>query len=127
LLGLLDVEVTSEGDVWISGPSADALVVMRYRDGEWTEFREADMRLAFDPPSEAGWSADGLMVSRPDGTLLLVTDGGLAAFRDGSWSPVLGGKFHGLSVAPDGTVWLAGDGLFRLTDLSPRRAVVRPD
>ncbi len=127
LVGLLDLEVTSEGDVWISGPGADALVVMRYRDGEWTEFREADMRLGFDPPSEAGWSGGGLMDSRPDGTLLLVTDGGLAAFRDGSWSPVLGGTFHGLSVAPDGTVWLLGDGLFRLTDLSPHRVVFRPD
>ena len=37
-------------------------------------------------------------------------------FQDGAWDPVQGGHFSHVSIAPDGTVWLAGDGLFRLVD-----------
>lgn len=111
--GLIDLEVTSEGDVWISVGDG-GLVVMRYRNGAWDVFREPATGLGFDPPSELG-SAEGQLDSTTDGTLLLVTEGGIAAFHDDSWAPVVEGRSEGLSVAPDGTIWLTGDGLFRMT------------
>ncbi len=117
-----DLGVTAEGDVWISAlvPSANdrwAVTALRYRDGAWTEVVETDTEVPLDTPSpmDRGFFDLGGIGTTPDGRVLLLAPGGPFAFGDGSWSQVASGRFSDLSVASDGTVWLVGDGLFRLS------------
>jgi len=114
-----DIEATADGDVWVSVkvPTEDegwALVLARYRDGTWTTFREADGSRLDSPFGAPGGDGGGQLDARPDGDVLLTTPDRLLAFREGALGPVQEGTFTLLSVAPDGTVWLAGDGLFRI-------------
>lgn len=110
-----DIEATADGELWVSVLCLNhdlAPVVARYRDGAWTTFRDAEGR-----PFVGALEGDGpfgQLDSTPDGDVLLTTSGGVVAFRDGAWTSVQEGTFRLLSVAPDGTVWLAGDGLFRI-------------
>lgn len=116
-----DIEVTAEGDVWVAlQVPAEAegtftgLVLARYHNGTWTTFGEAD-GITLD----GGFWADPLTVAA-DGTLLVAAHEGLFAFHDGTWSILQEGIFPLgataiVSVAPDGTTWIAaGGGLFRL-------------
>lgn len=120
-----DLEATADGDVWVSVTmpaegkqctssvtSCWAAVVARHRDGEWTIFREAD-GIRLDTPFDAWWGPPRLLEVTPAGDVVLATWNGLFIFRDDTWDLVHEGRFVMLSVAPDGTVWLADDGLFR--------------
>lgn len=110
-----DIQITPDGDVWvgIAIPTEDGMetptgIVARYHDGTWTTFDEAQ------GIPLAAVNGDLELEATPDGQLLLATWDGLFTFRDGSWELLEGGRFTMLSVAPDGTVWLGGDGLFRI-------------
>jgi hypothetical protein len=88
-------------------PSWDGIVA-RYEDGAWSTFDQADgvpIRAVND---------DLFLETAPDGQILLATWDGLFAFSGGTWRLLQQGGFTGLSTAPDGTVWLGGDGLFRM-------------
>jgi hypothetical protein len=110
-----DIELDLDGDVWVSlGPwgrsASDAPTehaVARLDGSTWRTFG----------PGEGVPQVWGLDLElAPDGTMLLVSESGLFEFRDDAWTLVQEGTFEGISVAPDGTVWLAGDGLFRLSN-----------
>ncbi|HEU4355521.1 MAG TPA: hypothetical protein VFT27_08025 [Actinomycetota bacterium] len=108
-----DVETTPDGDVWVLGAARDGAwpwSIARRHDGAWTTFGEAD-----GIPLDIGAELE----VAPDGELLLLGSQGAFAFRDGAWDLVQEGTFDHVSVAPDGTVWLAGDGLFRLPNALP--------
>jgi len=108
------IEATPDGDLWVSFivDRYDSLVA-RFDGSSWETFHEAD-GVPF---------TDGMLELAPDGAIVVTTRAGLVGFRDGAWtpwgSPPAGGfddlRIVPLSIAPDGTVWLAGaGGLFRL-------------
>jgi hypothetical protein len=109
-----DLEIAPDGAVWVGiavptegTPSWDGIVA-RYEDGAWSTFDEADgvpIRAVND---------DLFLETAPDGQILLATWDGLFAFREGTWRLLQQGGFTGLSTAPDGTLWLGGDGVFRM-------------
>lgn len=111
-----DIELTPDGDVWIAAEVGSEMpsggFVARFHDGVWTTSLEDALAL-----SGGIWS-DPLAVTG-DGRLLAAGAEGLLELREGTWSVVREGIFPlgwtaMLSVAPDGSVWVAGDGLFRL-------------
>lgn len=110
---LRDIEVTRTGELWVSlaDPNGE-LTVMREQDGGWTRFVDTDAGPPLDVRHE-GYVA-GVLEEAPDGTVLLLAPEGLYAFGRDRWKRVATGRFTDLSVAPDGAIWLGGDGLFRL-------------
>jgi hypothetical protein len=110
---LFDIELGLNGDVWVSlGPwdrsAPDApteYLVARFDGPTWRTSGEEE-------GVPQGWISD--LVRGPGGTMLLLSDRGLMEFRDDAWTLLQEGSFLQASAAPDGTVWLAGDGLFRL-------------
>lgn len=103
-----DLEATPEGDVWVSGSTLDRWAppfLARFRNGAWTTFIKAD-GISGGP---------GQLDVTPSDEVLFATSEGLLVFRDEAWHLLQKGWFS-LSVAPDGTVWLGGDGVFRLSD-----------
>jgi hypothetical protein len=114
--GVVDILVAPEGDVWVSlvffGPERGYPGVVARFDGRgWTVYRDAD-GVALGTLDEGVIGGD-LAIS-PGGVPLLASGSGLLEFRDGEWSLAQEGRFSRVSVTPDGTTWLAGDGLFRL-------------
>jgi ligand-binding sensor domain-containing protein len=115
--GVADIEVAPSGDVWVSlvlfdpaRPNAlDPLAVARFDGQRWTVFQGTD-GVPFGNTNEGAGSLEIM----PDGAVLLTASPGLLEFRDGEWALVQAGRFSQVSAAPDGTLWLAGDGLFRL-------------
>lgn len=114
-----DLEVTPDGDVWVSGSALEPLppavgdqsqlgwgppFLARFRDGAWTTYGKAD-GISGGP---------GQLDVTSSGEVLFATSDGLFVFRDEAWHLLQKGWFGSLSVAPDGTVWLSGDGLFRM-------------
>jgi streptogramin lyase len=119
---LRDLEVTPQGDVWITAVETtddgrSMMTPARYRDGTWTELVATDTGVPLDSLFE-GYTAAAIE-STPDGSLLLVSHDGVFTLEQDRWVRVATGAFSDLSVAPDGAVWLGGDGIFRLRDERP--------
>ncbi len=119
-----DLEIAPDGGVWVAiaspgEPPYPSAAVARYQDGVWTTFVEADgvpiqatdSQIHLEKASNGEILLSFWVQPDPDGP---PGGGGLFAFRDGAWHLVQEGWFSDLSVAPDGTVWLWGDGLFRI-------------
>ncbi|MEW6059883.1 MAG: hypothetical protein AB1551_07085 [Actinomycetota bacterium] len=120
-----DIELDPSGEVWVSlgpwDPSAPdgptEYLVARFDGSTWRTYGDAE-GVPFDV--SAGWAMQ--LEPAPGATMLLVTGRGLFEFRDDAWTLLQEGTFYEVSVAPDGTVWLAGDGLFRLANDSLGRS-----
>jgi hypothetical protein len=116
-MSVQDLARTEDGslwaDVWFRMEASEWSHALARFDGEtWTTSREID-----GVPLETGShpAMYGALELAPNGDLLLGTNEGLFRYRDGAWNQVASGGFTSISVAPDGTVWLRGDGgLFRL-------------
>lgn len=112
---VMDLAVTPDGDVWASfllfdataeNPAPSPIVVTRFDGDSWQTYRDAE-----GVPFGSG---PGTLELTPDGTLVLAAESGLVEFRDGAWTLLQEGSFLDFSIAPDGTIWLMGDGLYRL-------------
>jgi hypothetical protein len=112
---VMDLAVTPDGIVWASfllfdataeDPAPSPIVVTRFDGASWQIYRDAG-----GVPFGAG---SGTLELTPDGTLVLAAEPGLVEFRDGAWTLLQEGWFQDFSIAPDGTTWLLGDGLYRL-------------
>jgi hypothetical protein len=112
---VMDLEVTPDGDVWASfllfdataeNPAPSPIVVARFDGASWQIYRDAE-----GVPLGSG---PGTLELTPDGTLVVAAESGLVEFRDGAWTLLQEGSFQDFSIAPDGTIWLMGDGLYRL-------------
>lgn len=89
--GLLAV---SAREAWIA--ASDGL--SRVLDGRWTTVRVAGWK----PPLRA------FDVARaPDGTLAVATDQGSAVRRAGRWTVLAEAEAHAVTIADDGTIWVA--------------------
>ena len=118
--GVLDIQVAPKGDIWVAlvpfdpaTPSAlDPLVVARFDGSGWTVYRDADGV----PFGNINDGSIGDLAISPSGVPLLTAGPGLLEFHHDRWSLLQEGRFSHVSVAPDGTIWLAGDGLFRLPE-----------
>jgi hypothetical protein len=108
-----DIELGPDGTVWVAlglhDPSdtraaPDRYVMARFDGSTWRTYLDADGQ-------PFGWLGD--LEVAADGTMLLRSERGLLGFRDDRWTLLQEGSFRP-SVGSDGTVWLAGDGLFRL-------------
>lgn len=123
-----DMVRTEDGALWLwadfrfedfvaiqQGPKRWSHALARFDGETWTTIREID-----GVPLEASVDRGGQLELAPNGDLLFAissweSSGGLFRLRDGQWARVVDGSVNAISVAPDGTVWLAGwDGLFRL-------------
>ena len=111
------LEVTPDGDVWVSLANVDTerpnqpdpVVVARFDGSSWRTYNDAD-GVPF------GMTNDGFgrLEIAPDGTPVLSAAPGLVEFRDGAWTLLQEGRFGDFSIAPDGTIWISSDGLYRL-------------
>jgi hypothetical protein len=123
-----DMVRTEDGALWLwvdfrfqdfvsiqKGPKRWSHALARFDGETWTTIEEID-----GVPLETSVDRGGQLELAPNGDLLFATSswessGGLFRLRDGQWTRVVDGFVNEISVAPDGTVWLAGwDGLFRL-------------
>jgi hypothetical protein len=127
-----DMVRTDDGALWVwvdyrfedfepiqQGPKRWSHALARFDGETWTTIEEIDgVPLDTDLAQRPGRS--GQLELAPNGDLLFATSSGessdgLFRLRDGRWARVVDGSVNEISVAPDGTVWLAGwDGLFRL-------------
>lgn len=108
-----DIELDLDGDVWVSlapccRSGSDA------RPSAWSRGSTGRRGAPSAPPRASPRTGAAISSSLPDGTMLLASGSGLFQFRDDALTLVQEGWFDDVSIAPDGTVWLAGDGLFRL-------------
>ena len=116
-----DMARTKDGALWVDVwvrvvPERWSHALARFDGETWTTIREVD---GVPLETSADYASGGQLELAPHGDLLFATSwessGGLFRLRDGQWARVADGSFNAISVAPDGTVWLMGDGgLFRL-------------
>lgn len=111
-----DIVSTPDGDLWVvlsvwAGRSDPSFAISRFDGRSWrTTYRDAfgSMFVPSWPLAPGGLDVSGF------GRMLFATGGGLFELRDGTWRLVQEGDFGAVSEASDGTVWLAGDRLYRL-------------
>lgn len=96
-----DVAAGANNSLWVTSRFYG---VLRWMDGSWQRFAVSDGL----PTSRAE-----AIVTLAGGDALAATPAGLARFDGNSWTPVLQGTFRGrevtrggLSVAPDGSLWI---------------------
>jgi hypothetical protein len=99
-------------DIWFrmdrTEPNGRSHALARFDGEAWTAYGEIG-------GVPLGTGSDGGLEIAPNGDLFLGTVEGLFRYRDGAWNQVTSGEVTSMSVAPDGTVWLWGDGgLFRI-------------
>lgn len=112
-VGVFDVAIAPNGDVWVGGFVADdwdQVVLARYDGAEWTTFdwpfadRSANDEVLFF----------GLAVAL-DGTVWVDFPGGLGSYDGNTWSVRLvtmaeSGTATAIDIAPDGTIWYFDQG-----------------
>jgi hypothetical protein len=137
---VLGIAGTPDGDVWVGVSTSGPTVLMRRHGDIWEEV---------ELPSAPMWSVPAAGI---DGALWMTVErpedsgsgcSALARLADGAWSMFVpddvdtcGLALFGLEVAPDGTVWIAGDGVTTfdgvewrsyLEDTFPMDIAIAPD
>jgi hypothetical protein len=118
--GFDQVVVAADGTVWASGQDWNSSEVWRFQAGTW----EIERGEPIDPATVS-------LARDPDGSIWALernSDGGYVV-RDSEGSGrfiVESGELHTMAIAPDGAIWIAGDGrLYRIVPPGEVDLVVR--
>jgi hypothetical protein len=107
-VGVFDIEVAPNGDLWVGGFGAadwDQVVLARYDGAEWTLYD-----WPFADSSEEGEVLFFDLAVGPDGVVRVGFPGGLGSFDGEDWTRIEGiGFVWSVDVAPAGTVWYGDD------------------
>lgn len=125
-LMIADLLAASDGSLWVAGqqsevtnedpaqPSGDPIrrhFIARHADGHWAVSDE------FTWPGPDDFERTGrpfVLVEQADGTILSLVNRELRAHRGAAWTPVLHGQIDFIAGAPDGSIWLFGNDVYRL-------------
>jgi hypothetical protein len=117
--GVGSVAVAPNGDVWVVWPGVigdsgeGPATVTRFDGATWTSYGIAD---GLPAVGRDAWGEEGAVAVGPDGTVWATTGQDLVRFDGTRWTVIARGAFsRPLSVAPDGTVFVAEPSRMSLT------------